>query len=147
MPLIPNYPRCPKCDGQLPIQRLYREAPTWRGVILKGDGSLWAGMATAGNTGIVCPTCHSRLLVLQGRAVVANILISLFGYMVLLILWLQFSRPLVDQYFWAFLASTFAAVYAWTGFVTRYQQRFVRLRPLEAGEHAAFPLTEHLSVD
>jgi hypothetical protein len=32
---------------------------------------------------------------------------------------------------------------SWISFLYRYARRFVQVRPLETGEHAAFPLSEH----
>ena len=64
-----HYPRCPRCEGELPNARLYSKGRTWQGVVLIGDGSLWGGILTAGNTGVVCPHCAMRLLVVQSRAV------------------------------------------------------------------------------
>jgi hypothetical protein len=35
----------------------------------------------------------------------------------------------------------------WISFLIRCAQRFVQLRPLEKGEHAAFPLSEHKQAE
>jgi hypothetical protein len=49
-------PRCPQCSGDVPLEALWRVAPTNRQNYLAGD------------FGIQCPQCGARLRILQGRA-------------------------------------------------------------------------------
>jgi len=55
MPLL-SPPRCPQCSGEVPLEGLWRVAPTNRSNFLMHD------------TGIQCPHCGARLRILQGRA-------------------------------------------------------------------------------
>ena len=141
-----DYPRCPQCQGELPIGRLYSEGRTWHGIVLIGDGSIWGGILTAGNTGIVCPTCGMRLLVLQSRAVWGGWFLLILGAVVPAALIAYLAGPLhIDEnspWTIALLLVAATLVSFWMSFLNRCAQRFVQLRPLESGEHAAFPLSE-----
>jgi hypothetical protein len=57
MPMRP--PRCPLCDGEVPVNRVYG----WLNVNRLG--------LLSGPTGVVCPGCGAKLRVLQTRAIVA----------------------------------------------------------------------------
>jgi hypothetical protein len=142
-----HYPRCPRCQGELPIVRLYSEGLTWAGLVLIGDESIWGGILTAGNTGIVCPRCGMRLLVLQSRALWGGWLLLLLGVVFPVALIGTVAGPFhVDKNSpWAIALMLVAVAlgYFWISFLCRYAQRFVQLRPLESGEHAAFPLSKH----
>jgi hypothetical protein len=142
-----DYPRCPRCQGELAIERLYSQGRTWRGVVLIGDGSEWGGVLTAGNTGIVCPTCGMRLLVLQSRAVWGGLFLLLAGAFVPTVLVGYLARPvhidLKSPWTIALVVVVVALGSFWISFLNRFAQRFVQVRPLESGEHAAFPLSEH----
>ncbi len=141
-----HYPRCPRCQSELPIARLYSEGRTYRGILI-GDGTDWGGLLTAGNTGIVCPSCGMRLLVLQSRAVWGGYLLLLLGVIAAAFLIGDLARPFLigKDYRWVVAVALIivALVFFWQSFAYRYAQRFVQLRPLERGEQAAFPLSEH----
>lgn len=147
-----HYPHCPRCQGELPIDRLYSEGRTWNGIVLIGDGSVWGGLLTAGNTGIVCPSCGTRLLVLQSYAVWGSWLLVIVGAVVPAVFIggiaacfhidsLHIDKNSVATKALWLVAVAFAG--SWIYFLTRYSRRFVQLRPLERGEHAAFPLSKH----
>ena len=142
-----HYPRCPRCQGELPIERLYTEGPTWQGAVLIGDGSKWGGILTAGNTGMVCPHCAMRLLVLQSRAVWGGSLLMFLGTLGPAVLIGELARPLsIDiNSPWTIAGVLVAAALGafWISLLSRYARRFIQLRPLESGEHAAFPLSKH----
>lgn len=144
-----HYPRCPRCQGELPIDRLYSEGRTWNGIVLIGDGTIWGGVLTAGNTGIVCPSCGMRLLVLQSRALWGSWLLMMLGVVVPAVLVgvlaarLHIERLHIDKNSpgaKVLLVVALALGAFWVYFLNRYARRFVRLRPLERGEHAVFPL-------
>ncbi len=143
MPLI-EYPRCPRCHGELQIARLYSEGPTSRGIILTGDGSGWGGVLTAGNTGIVCPSCGTPLLVLQGRALLIAWLLMISAALVLgLVIFFLTQRFHFDENSQWSAALLLGALIVFSYPISNlvgYAKRFVQLRPLEEGEHAAFPL-------
>ena len=129
---LPDYPRCPRCHGGLPIERLYSEARV-------------AGKRIRGNTGIVCPACGLRLLVLQGRAEVARMLLSTFVTVVpviLIVLLLDHFSVYVDERWMLGIGLLFwvVAYGAPITLITRYSHRLLELRPLEPEEHGAFPL-------
>ena len=108
-----------------------------------GDGSGFGGILTAGNTGIVCPACGLRLLVIQTRAVVAGIFLPLLGTLIPGIGIALILRRFSDSEIPGWVLAAFALIgYFWITFLMSYAQRFVRVRPLEEGEHAAFPLSE-----
>ena len=138
-----EYPRCPRCQGELPIARLYSQGRTWHGVVLIGDGSAWGGYLTAGNTGIVCPSCGQRLLVLQSRAVWGGCLLFMLGVVVPAALTGYLAGPFhIDQNSPWTMALVLVVLAFWISFLNRYARRFVQLRPLESGEHATFPLSK-----
>lgn len=59
MKLLPRA-RCPVCEGVLPLTRVWSKGSTARGLFLREK------------TGVACPGCGIRLVILQSRAVVAG---------------------------------------------------------------------------
>jgi len=146
-----DYPRCPRCQGELPIDRLYSEGRTWRGIVLIGDGSIWGGVLTAGNTGIVCPSCGMRILVLQSRALWGGWLLLIVGGLLPAVLIGDLAGHFhIDKNsprMISLLLVTVALGTFWIPFLYRFARRFIQLRPLESSEHAAFPLSERKQAE
>ena len=99
-------------------------------------------MLTAGNTGIVCPQCGMRLLVLQARAVWGGLLLTILGVAAPAVLIGHLPRPLPVDKNSPWTIGVVIGLAFWMYLLNRYARRFVRLGPLESGEHAAFPLSE-----
>jgi uncharacterized protein (DUF983 family) len=139
-----DYPRCPQCQGEVPIQRLYKEAPTLRGGLLIGDGSEFGGVFTIGTTGIVCPTCGAKLRVLQTGVAMAAMSTLMIGMPILVgpfaLLMAELAKTHDSGWLVLLLLPPAALVVI---LFNRLPPRFARLRLLGEGERAAFPLSEN----
>jgi hypothetical protein len=146
--MFPDYPHCPKCQGVLPIRRLFKEAPTERSGLLVGDGSDAVGLFTVGNTGIVCTHCGAKLRVLQKGVLIAKLLTMLIGFPILVVPFVLIMETLERAHDTGWLVLLLLPpIVAGVMLFERLPPRFARLRPLADGEHAAFPLSENRESD
>ena len=125
MPLL-SPPRCPQCSGDVPLEPLWRVAPTNRSNFLVGD------------IGIQCPHCGARLRILQGRAS--------WGVFFLFLAALFLVGGVTDYFVragvlprGAFLG-VFVLLVILSSPVTRAAPRLVSLRVAYDGEILRFPL-------
>jgi DNA-directed RNA polymerase subunit RPC12/RpoP len=125
--------RCPRCSGHLPIAKVWWAG--WPG------GGLWPLFRT---TGVVCPTCGLRLVILASAMVCANVVISALsvglGVWVLISLLdalrpQQVSVPLLIG-----LLSIFAAVVVYVHY--RISPLFANVRVARDDEDVYYPLGE-----
>jgi hypothetical protein len=123
-------PRCPQCDALVPLGSLWQRAPKDRG-----------GIFLVGKVGIGCPTCETKLRILQAGLVTATMgsfaaLCAAFGTLgVIEHAKLGSARQDLN------LLLIAPSIVAWMILFRRYGYRFARLRPVENGEKVVFPLS------
>jgi len=131
-----DYPRCPRCRGQVPLEYLYENGPTSRIGLLLGDGF------SINSVGIVCPTCKAKLRVMQWRPLLVSVVGLLFmGVAIFLLMpWIGTDGHAV----WILFAVI--AVFAFIGLpIAQHKaRRLVRLQVVEDSTWLVFPPTEPL---
>ena len=128
MSLIPQ-PCCPRCGSPLPVVKAW-----WH-----SKGATTQGLYLAEKTGVICPDCGERLVLLQGRAVMAGILgfISMGATMVGL-LWLVAPPRTASLEIAALAGAPLLLACIWQ---FRVVPRFCQLRPEVHGERVNYPLS------
>jgi len=126
--LILDDPRCPRCQGTVPLRELWKEAPKVKGLFLEGK------------VGIVCPCCGEKLRVIQYRVVLASLgLLAIFAAISAAVGELERAHHVKLSEGVQFLVS--AALVSGVFFLQwRYAYRFATIRSLRDGERASFPL-------
>ena len=131
MPLI-NSPVCNVCSTPLPVVKLWWKADTARGLFLRHK------------TGIVCPGCGTKFIVLQTQIVLFALGLLLVGGLLAFCAaaWVSriLGRNLTGGQFWA------AAIPILLGVAVihfRVSPLFAQVRPVDRDETADFPLSRH----
>ena len=132
--LIPDDPSCPRCQGAVPLGRLYAETPTNRLGLLAGDGF------SINSTGIICPTCGCKLRVLQWWVLLASVL----GVLALGVVGFFAVTPFLTERNARWLVVPLIIVFGVAAIVVqRYARRFARLQIVEDDTGVVFPLSKH----
>jgi hypothetical protein len=126
-------PRCPQCGNSVPLQQLWRVAPSGRG-----------GIVLTGRIGILCPSCGVKLSVLQGR--VRAIAFGIYAVFVgcICCVGLAARHGFVrfnDTGVLSAIALGFSAKFI---ILPSLSPRVARLRVVDLNEDVQFPLNQHL---
>jgi hypothetical protein len=128
-------PRCPRCQGAVPLRELWKEAPKVKGLFLQGK------------VGIVCPSCGGKLRVLESRVVfLTHGLFAIVCVASALLGDFERAHEIKPSEGLQFL--TLAPLVAGMFFLQwRYAYRFASVRNLKDGELVSFPLSVSESLD